>query len=234
MADLFSDIFPEVHIEAGASARDEELKVISLPPNRSLHRRTNELVSLLELQYWETPSAFPLRVDHFPADLARAVFSSDNITAYASAFFISFHPHTPFIHRSSFDLSTAPLHLLLALSLSGSIFAAPTDEALSARCFFSLGEEHIFGLLRKIISMRDVCSDNHVAIVQAAVLMHALQVDSNHEGVRHRIRVHRFPEVVAAVRALGLFDMTRSSTWDTSSWEDYVHDEVRIRYLTRS
>lgn len=234
MTDLFSDIFPQDHTEASNPLLNGPSDILGFSSTESLQGRADELVLLLEAQYHTAPSSFPLLVQQFPTGLAKVVFTSDNITTYASAFFTFFHPHTPFLHRPSVDLGTIPLYLLLAISLLGSVFATPTDDALSARCFFSLGEEHIFGLLQQLIDRETTSSDDEVSLVQAAVLMHALQVNSNHDGVRHRIRVHRFPDIVAAVRKLGLFDMTCSRLGDQSRWEDYMYDEVKIRYYYHS
>ncbi|KAH7414562.1 hypothetical protein DE146DRAFT_640672 [Phaeosphaeria sp. MPI-PUGE-AT-0046c] len=233
MDDLFSDIFPNANPEPVTLAHDEPAIVMAFPSTDPLHHRTDELVSLLQCQYKATPSALSLLVNQFPADLAKAVFSSDNITAYASAFFTYFQPHTPFIHRPSVDLQTVSSHLLLTITLLGSVFAVPTDDALAARCFFGLAEEYIFVLLRERIIRDVVSSDDSIGLIQAAVLIHALQVNSNHEGVRHRIRVHRFPEIMAAVRKLGLFGMICTKSYTHGSWQDYVHDEIKIRLAAR-
>jgi hypothetical protein len=228
MADLFSSEFQELYTYEDAVPSD--LAAISTPQLGPIEHQVEALLHLLQAQYDATFRPYEFPTGQFPTELARAVFTSDNIIEYVSAFFTSFHPHTPFLHRPSFDIGTASVHLLLAVSLVGSIFCTPQDDALSARCFFSLGEEYVFGLLRERITHGSDASCENIKIVQAAVLFHALQVNSNDEGVRHRIRVHRFPEIVAAIRCLGLFSITRTSHAEFGDWEQYILDEVRIRY----
>jgi hypothetical protein len=228
MADLFSGEFMELYTY-------EDVELSNPTPTSDLQSSPNQhqaeaIISVLQTQYDSMPSIVGFSPGRFPTDLAIAVFTSDNIAEYVSAFFGSFHPHTPFVHRPSFDIGTASVHLLLAVSLVGSIFCTPQDNALSARYFFGLGEEYVFGLLREKITRGSYASSESIEIVQAAVLFHALQVNSNDEGVRHRIRVHRFPEIVAAIRCLGLFGTTRTSHAGSGDWEQYVLDEVKIRY----
>jgi hypothetical protein len=230
MADLFSGVFSDFQLNQTTHISEPALETLSLPHPPGLQDRSETLVSLLEGQYKSTPHLFLLTVSQFPKDLARAVFTADNILKYVSAFFNSFHPHTPFLHRPSFDIENVSSPLLLAIALLGSVFCTPQDDALSARCFFDLGEEYVFDLLREVITHGNRPGDESIQIVQAAVLMHALQVNSNHEGVRHRIRVHRFPEIVATVRCLGLFGSVRTPPSGLGNWQQFIDDEVKIRY----
>jgi hypothetical protein len=229
MADLFSGVFSDFQLNQDTQNSDPSLATISLPHSPGVQARSESLVSLLEGQYKSSPHLFLLSASQFPVHLARVVFTADNIIKYVSAFFNSFHPHTPFLHRPSFDIETASSPSLFAISLLGSVFCTPQDDALSARCFFDLGEEYVFDLLREVITHGNRSSDESIQIVQAAVLMHALQVNSNDESVRHRIRVHRFPEIVAAVRRLGLFGYVRTSLCGLGDWQQFIDDEIRIR-----
>jgi hypothetical protein len=230
LGDLFSGIFSTPETSGYLQHNYEVTSAISLPQVSCLQHRSEELVLLLEDQYNLTPDLFLLKVTQFPMSLARSVLSRDNIVEFVSAFFTTFHPHTPFLHRPSFDIDTVSSPLLLATSLLGSVFSAPKDDALSSRYFFDLTEEYVFTLLRGIITHRNCPSKESIQIVQAAVLMHALQVNSNQEGVRHRIRVHRFPEIVAAVRCLGLFGSVCTPQSGLGDWQNFINDQVRIRY----
>jgi hypothetical protein len=230
IADLFPDIFLDLYMDQDIETCD--LIPTAIPPHAStsIQKPIEALISLLTAQYESRPDLLPSSTRQFPIELARAVFTSNNIVGYVSAFFSYFHPHTPFLHRPSFDAENVSSHLLLAVSLVGSIFCTPQDHALSARCFFGLGEEYVFGLLRNVITHNNRSSEESIQIVQAAVLMHALQVNSNHEGVRHRIRVTRFPEIVAAMRCLGLFGTLRTPHSSNTDWKQFITDEVKIRY----
>jgi hypothetical protein len=230
LGDLFSGVFSNIQLDDYPQHRDLVANAMSLPQAPCLQERSEEIILLLKAQYILTPSLCPLSVSRFPADLARSVLTSDNIVEYVAAFFTSFHPHTPFLHRPSFDIETVSSPLLLATTLLGSVFSSPKDDALSARCFFDLGEEYIFGQLREVITHRNRLSNESIQIVQAAVLMHALQVNSNHDGVRHRIRVHRFPEIVAAVRCLDLFGSAHTQQSELADWQLFIDEEVRVRY----
>jgi hypothetical protein len=231
MTDLFSDIFRDAYTTPEVSASHHPPSPVPWDPVPAIQDRADALVSLLLEQYKSSPNKFLFpNVQAFSAS-ARGVFTTCNIVDYVRAFFTSFHPHTPFIHCPSFDIETVSLHLLLAVSLLGSVFAAPQDDALSARWFFGVGEEYVFGLLREVNSQNGYSDKEDIGIVQAAVLMHALQVNSNHEGVRHRIRVRRFPEIVAAMRRLGLFGSRRIAQVGFGSWQVYIEDEVKIRYV---
>jgi hypothetical protein len=222
MADLFAAEFQELYTYEDAVPSD--FAATSNPQSGHIQHQVEALLHLLQAQYDSAFRPYEFPTGQFPTELARAVFTSDNVIMYVSAFFSSFHPHTPFLHRPSFDIGTASVHLLLAVSLVGSIFCTPQDDALSARCFFSLGEEYVFGLLREKIIRGSHASYENIEIVQAAVLFHALQVNSNDEGARHRIRVHRFPEIVAAIRCLDLFSVTRTSHDGFGDWGQYILD----------
>jgi hypothetical protein len=227
MNDLFSGIFSDFYEDHNAEAIDPAPIFTSFPLSPPTASRIDALLLVLTNQYSLKPNVFTSATDDFPAGLARAVFTSNNIVQYVTAFFTYFHPHTPFIHRPSFNIETVSLPLLLAISLLGSVFAAPQDDALSARYLFDIGEEYVFGLLHHTST---ASTDECIQILQAAVLMHALQMDSNNDGVRLRIRTHRFPAIVAALRRLHLFGTVRTSHNGLADWDQYIIDEVKIRY----
>lgn len=112
----------------------------------------------------------------------------------------------------------------------GLIFRIAHDDALSARFFFRLAEEYVFRLLREMIMRPNNLGDESIQTVQATVLIHALQINSNHNGVRLRVRVNRFPEIVAAMRHLDLFSAVRGERLEAENWERFVADETRFRY----
>jgi hypothetical protein len=211
MDDLFSGVFSDFCKDQTTEAIYPALIPASLPLPPLTPSRIDALLSILATQHDLSPNAFAFPAGRFPIDLARAVFTSNNIVQYITAFFTYFHPHTPFIHWPSFNIGTVSLPLLLAISLLGSVFAAPQDDALSARYFFELGEEYVFGLLHQIGTVDNYADDEHIQILQAIVLMHALQMDSNNDGIRLRIRTHRFPAIVAVLRRLDMFGAVRTT-----------------------
>jgi hypothetical protein len=192
LEDLFSDVFPDLYTDQDVGTIDSTPVPVSFPWPLPIPSRVEALLSLLTNQYNLNPRAFAFPTNRFPVEVVRAVFTSNNIVQYLTAFFAYFHPHTPFIHRPSFNIETVFLPLLLAMSLLGSVFAAPQDDALSARYFFDLGEQHVFGLLHQMTIADSYSNDERIQLLQAAVLMHAIQMASNNDGIRLRIRTHRF------------------------------------------
>ena len=230
MADLFSGIFSDFDADRRMDCIGRTQLAIMMPLAPMVEQCAAALVALLRAQHDSTPLASSFPADNFRMNLAKAVFLGNNLVEYISAFFHFFHPHTPFIHRPSFDVSKVSLHSLLAVVLVGSIFCTPQDDALSARYFFGLAEEYVFERLREvIIHGKNSIEADSIDIVQAAVLVHALQVNSNHGGVRLRVRANRFPEIVAAMRRLGLFSAVRTKSSDGWTWKQFILDEVKIR-----
>jgi hypothetical protein len=225
ITDLFSGIFSELEMGQETELIDQLVTTLPVLPPTCMQYRADEMIVLLKAQHDLTQDAN----GHFAMVMARSVFTSPNLVEFVSNFFHFFHPHTPFIHRPMFNMENVSIHLLLAVFLVGSIFCTPQDDALATRYFFSLAEEYVFQLLREVIMRPSSSCDANMHIVQAAVLVHALQVNSNHEGVRLRVRVNRFPEIVAAMRHLDLFRVVRMKNSELGAWEQFIMDETRIR-----
>jgi hypothetical protein len=230
ITDLFSGIFTDFTVDRGPQPSNALPKGFALQSSPAIQHQVGAMISLLATQYALTPQVISVSSHGFPMELARTIFTCDHLAEYVAAFFSSFHPHTPFIHRPTFDIEQASPHVLLAVSLLGSIFATPHDDALCARYFFDLAEEHVFGVLRGAIDGETYASSEIIEIVQAAVIMYSLQVNSNHEPIRHRMRVARFAEIVAAMRHLDLFRTVRASKKGMRTWEHFIADEVKIRF----
>jgi hypothetical protein len=224
MADLFPGIFSNLYTNHGLLPDST-----SFSPACSIGPRVKAVIQLLKAHYDSSVVMLTSTPRQFPMDLAQSVFTEANIVERVSAFFSCFHPHVPFIHRSSFKIETVPLHLLLTVSLIGSVFSTSQDDTLPSRFFFDLGEEYIFQLLRQIMT-GSKRSDNDVEVLQSAVLVHALQMNSNDESVRHRMRTTRFPEIVASMRCLNLAGAVRTSPCDAVDWKRFIEEESRIRY----
>ncbi|KAF2846230.1 hypothetical protein T440DRAFT_501970 [Plenodomus tracheiphilus IPT5] len=231
--DLFSGVLPEFHVSYNMepdiiATAPSTLELFASPP---LQVRAEALVSLLATQHISDSKSSACSMGHFPMSQARAVFTCSNIVEYVSAFFSYFHPHTPFIHRPSFDVENVSFPLLLAVSLVGSLFCTPQDNALAARLFFGLAEECIFNLLHKATMSRSCVADKPIQILQASVLMHAVQMNSNNDGVRLRIRELRFPAIVSSLRRLDLLKTTRKPHSESRSYEEFIHEEEKIRLV---
>jgi hypothetical protein len=224
MADLFPGIFSNLYTDHGLLPDST-----SFSPACSIGPRVEAIIQLLRTHYDSSVRMLTSTTQQFPMEMARSVFTEANVIESVSAFFSCFHPHVPFIHRSSFNIETVPLHLLLTVSLIGSVFSTSQDDTLPSRFFFDLGEEYVFWLLRQVMT-GGKRSDNDVGVLQSAVLVHALQMNSNEESVRHRMRTIRFPEIVASMRRLSLAGAVRTSPCDNVDWKRFIEEESRIRY----
>lgn len=227
---LFSGIFSDGFIDRGVGFNCSRSTALSPPQTLALRIRLEELISQLASQCEMSFKPYALPTAGFPMDLAKTVFTTENLTDYVSAYFSYVHPHFPFIHRPTFDIQTASLTLLLAVFLSGSAHSVPQDDALSARHFFNLAEEYIFRLLRTIVASSDQFSDDSVQTVQAALLIQSLQISFNNTSIRHRIRIHRRPDLVASIRSLGLTGIMHTTCLGSMNWEQFITKEIKVRY----
>ncbi|KAF1845290.1 uncharacterized protein K460DRAFT_311499, partial [Cucurbitaria berberidis CBS 394.84] len=233
MEDLFSGVFSDFYPNESVEPIDSIRAPISFLSSPLIEKRKETILSLLANQYNSAHDTFRFPRGHFPVELARAVFTGNNIAKCVTAFFTICHLYAPFVHRPSFDIEKVSLPLLIAITLLGSVCAAPQDDVLSARYFFELGEEYVFRLLHQVGTVSDQSNDESIEIVQAAVLMHALQMDPNDDGVRLRIRAQRFPAIVAALRRLDLFGTVRKAYTRLADWDIFIADEVKIRLAAR-
>ncbi|KAF2831592.1 hypothetical protein CC86DRAFT_283308, partial [Ophiobolus disseminans] len=231
--DLFSGVFLDICGEQSTVLTGPTPTLIVPASSQLPQRRVEAIISLLEAQYKPNSDTMACPTDQTFMDMAKTVFTVNNIVEYVSAFFTFFNPHALLIHQPSFNIDEVSLPLMLAISLLGTIFCTPQDHALSARYFFDLTEEYVFGLLHAASICNNLPSYESLQLVQAAFLIHALQMNSNHEEVRLRIRVHRFPAIVASMRRLDLFGFVRTAYHGPADWEQYIIDEVKIRLAHR-
>jgi len=228
MVNLFSDVPPDLLIYRNMDSDNLQHTTPIIP---ALETRAEELIAQLSDQYMFTLDPDTFSTSRFSMAAAEAVFTSRNLADYVGAFFSHVHPYFPLIHRPTFDISSVPLPLLLAIFLSGSFHCVPQDDAFSARNFFSLGEEYVFGLLQQSIKNIDLtCGDYSIQVIQAALFMHILGINSNDVRVRHRMRVSRHPLLVASARLFGLSRTKRSECTTAGDWSKFIAEETRIRY----
>ncbi|CAM1508039.1 Fc.00g048870.m01.CDS01 [Cosmosporella sp. VM-42] len=171
----------------------------------------------------------------FDPGLARKILVAENLRTFIACFFRYSHPEIPIVHRPSFEEEASTPGLLLALFLCGSMHAAPTDDALSARRFFDIAEEYAFHKLATYVA----AYDRQVAPVQAkefhqtflaALLMHYLQFPMNKIAVRERNRDQRLSVLISTVRKMGFTNIKHIPPSDERfSWEQFIFQETQIR-----
>lgn len=176
----------------------------------------------------------------FDAQLAETVFTAENLAYFTHVYFRYAHPWQPFIHRPTFDLEKTCLPLMLAIFVMGSLFSAPLDHAISARCFFDAAEDYIFShptfrkLLYKRPSPHSALGMEEIEVLQGALIILIVQNSINNENKRRRIRIDRLPRLCTAMRFSGIFSAKRQEPDKAESvtlyWGKFIRDETCIRY----
>lgn len=202
-----------------------------------LAERTSEMITQLSLTHNSMENRDRKAPVHFNKGLAESVFTETNLTHFVCTYFQRLHPYVPILHRPTFDLETAPLPLLMAVFLFGSLCCAPQDASLSAREYFDLAEEYVFGhpTLNHVL---EVCSSGEdspeeIEILQAALIIEIIQNGSSNSCTRGRLRLERHPRLVSAVRVSTLFRAKRRFPLHKLAgvnWKSFINDEIRLRY----
>jgi hypothetical protein len=170
----------------------------------------------------------PLYTEMYYEDLARSIFSSDNLARFISIFFRLSHIHFPIIHIPTFGLEDTPAALVLAVALGGTLRSAPRDDTLSSRCFLTVAEDYIFRHLRGLLVTEVFSKSSKKALyaLQAAIIVHNVQFMRNDVQTRRRNLSVRLPSLVSAVRQLGLNQYKHSGNL---TWEKFLYEELCIR-----
>lgn len=201
-----------------------------------LARRASEMVEQLAMTYESVKRNNLGTAITFDPKLAESVFAETNLSQFVSNFFQRLHANIPIIHPPTFHIETAPLPLLLAVFLFGSLCCTPQDSALSAREFFDLAEEYIFGFLS--LKRMSKCQESNrelaeeVGVFQAALIMEVIQNGSSNTLTRRRLRLERHPCLVMAMRTTSLFGAKRRFPLNTLAdvdWQDFILDDTLLR-----
>lgn len=173
----------------------------------------------------------PSYTEMYYEDLARSIFSADNLTRFVSLFFRLSHIHFPLVHIPSFGTEDTPAVLVLAVALGGTLRSPPRDDTLSSRCFLTIAEDYIFRYMQGILVTEVFArpSKKILYALQAAIIVHNVQFMRNDVQTRRRNLSLRLPALVAAVRQLGLNQYKHSGTL---SWEKFLYEELCIRFVS--
>lgn len=167
-----------------------------------------------------------------------ALFTSENLTVFITAFFHSLHWHMPVVHCPTFDPANVSNCLLLAIFLAGAAYTIPSNGTnLSLPpSLLSVAEEYVF---RKVanLSATTIPSDQPIKgpaieTVQAALILEMLQFSQGDPLIRRRIRIVRHPCLVSTIRSMGLFRYKRRQApglCDEWKWRELAVEEVCIR-----
>lgn len=173
----------------------------------------------------------PTYTEMFYEDLARSIFSSDNLARFISIFFRLSHIHFPIIHIPTFGEEDTPAALVFAVALGGTLRSAPRDDTLSSRCFLTVAEDYVFRHMQGLLVTEEFSrpSKKMLYALQAAIIVHNVQFMRNDVQTRRRNLSVRLPALVSAVRQLGLNQYKHSGTL---VWEKFLYEELCIRCVT--
>ncbi|KAI2632551.1 hypothetical protein GGS26DRAFT_582239 [Hypomontagnella submonticulosa] len=217
---------------------EEQISVANalMPQSPALDARMDELVAqLAEIHRGMRLNGATAEAD-FDLALARSVFTTQNLEYFVWVYFQRIHPYHPIIHPRSFSAERSSLPIVLAVFLMGALYCAPLDTAMSARHFFHVAEVFIFEHpnMQRILASTDntiPIADTH-EILQAALSIISIHNSKNDERVRRRIRIHRVPCFIAAVRLSGALKAKHQlplSEYTTSTWYQFIEEETSIR-----
>ncbi|KAJ4198775.1 hypothetical protein NW767_008766 [Fusarium falciforme] len=169
-------------------------------------------------------------------------FSPLHLRKFLALFWNIWHPNCPFIHRQSFDPTTAKPSLVASMVVTGAcVSPEPTDNEL-ARTWFNSVEEMVF-------SDDAFCDDapycplvnpvqgiDKIQALQAGYLVCTYQNWEGNDNSKRRARRHRFNSLVSAARDVGVssarhrnYDLT--SSFDDFDWQDFIAREQLIRVV---
>ena len=163
-------------------------------------------------QIWEAMRASKLAAQKFvqaadvpsgPEELYMEIFSPPNLQSFLDLFWTRWYSNCPFLHKPSFDISKAPMEMVLALCLTGAFMSSDQSDLANARHCLDTAESIIFRHPWISKQTRDSTETDHalpsrskLKLLQSALLICVLQ---NWEGTnlsRQRIMQRRYASVV--------------------------------------
>lgn len=195
MTGLFG-LFSDVLTEPAPGFDPPAGRIVAAQETSTMQTRTDQLRGEIWQKCQTQPSKTHAKRTASTWKILQAVFTPNNFSQFIAAHFSTFHPQHPLVHRPTFDSDSVSLPLLLAVAMAGSVHCAPNDDVLAAPLFFDVAEDYIFESLQKLQVSNSSFDDRETQILQAALLIIALQVSVNNDEVHRRIRVVRWPELV--------------------------------------
>lgn len=192
---------------------------------------SEEIVTELGKSHHYLGAYDPRYTEIFDADLARSVFSGDNLARFASIFLRFSHIHFPLVHIPTFGSSETPATLVLAVALGGTLRSAPGDDTLASRKFLTVAEDYCFRYFQGLLVAEAQRRPSHRLLyaLQAACIVHNVQFMRTDVVARRRNLSLRLPALVAAARQLGLNNSRHSK--GPLPWQQFVYEELCIRYV---
>lgn len=171
------------------------------------------------------------------------LFTPSKITKLVNLYFEFWHPHCPIVHQPSFSIDTAPIPLLLAVSLMGAMYSQADREVNTAKVLLDLAELVIYSQedltdefeIRQMLRASTILADQKVPMgpltfphLHAAYLMVVIQFWAGNMVARKRAYETRFGVVVKIGRRLGLTKV-RHDLDDSVDEGLWIQKESKIR-----
>lgn len=166
---------------------------------------------------------------------AEVIFKVGNVDTFVQVYFDNWHQHCPVLRRSAFNPETTFTPLLAAIMLIGAIYYSE-NSAKAARACLNVAENYIFGhhAFRHLFCPASY-RDPRLSIepLQAAFLISVPQHWDHHQDSRHRVRLHRYADLISVARNLGLPKLRHEPRplVNTSDWEQFTRIEEGIRLV---
>lgn len=174
------------------------------------------------------------------------LFTPSKITELVNLYFEFWHPHCPIVHQPSFSIDTAPIPLLLAVSLMGAMYSQVEREVNTAKVLLDLAELVIYSQedltdeleIKQMLRASTILADQKVSIspltfphLHAAYLMVVIQFWAGNMAARKRAYETRFGVVVKIGRRLGLTKV-RHDLDDIVDEGLWIQKESNIRLIS--
>ena len=173
---------------------------------------------------------------------ANLLFTPSKITKFVNLYFEFWHPHCPIVHQPTFSIETAPIPLLMAVTLMGAMYSQADREVNTAKVILDLAELVIFSgedltdefeireMLRASTASEKLVTPSPMALshLHAGYLMIVVQFWAGNMVARKRIVETRFNTAVKIARRLGL-TKARHELDDSVDESLWIRKESEIR-----
>lgn len=156
-----------------------------------------------------------------------AWLSPHKVREMVYCFFRHFHRHTPIIHLPTWDIATTPSSLLLTMILLGAVYSDdPEHNAPPARRIATEAKSLIFNLDQGVADGTNPSLES----IQALYLLSTFC--TFYVGMEHcRKTRQEYNQLIDLARNSGLFRALHPTDNPTGTWEEWVYEEKRKRYL---
>ncbi|KAH6887111.1 hypothetical protein B0T10DRAFT_539238 [Thelonectria olida] len=168
---------------------------------------------------------------------AEALFAADKVDSLVQSYFENWHRHCPVLHQPSFDPLTSFTPLLTAVMLVGAIYSS-NENAEAARNCLDAAESYIFGhdAFRRLLSSSSrKAFTSYIEPLQAGFIISIPQHWDTHRNSRHRVRLHRYADLISAARQLGLPKLRHDTGWrdlyNAADHDAFIKTEQGIRLM---